>query len=543
MKKIFVIFFFLVSLQSLAVDLKDYVCKVIPDSVVSKAEVSQTSRNLLSQGYYSASKTLLNSFGRGSGFVVASNEDNRYVLTNHHVVGSSKMVSLEFQNADGSFKKYDNCRVLDVSKDIDAALIELPKDYSVKGSLGFLLKVPDETAEVYSAGFPGLGNDQIWQLGKCIVSNSVVVKDGNKMIQHTAQVDPGNSGGPLLVKQGKNYVVVGMNTLKAFNRENTGLSITSSDIAIYLKTYENYGDKTYAPKSLNEAVSDFAKTLSSDTKEASDYISRKNIYSYSQAEFQVLSVTSNDEIANIIKNDDIEKGLKMLVIENLKKTVKKSTILPQGEIRMSGDTALVNYGFNQNKTLFTSWIKESGEYKLLSYSDKEKNLFEDKKENSGNSSIYTPGFHILEDYMSIIELGVGFPLTDTEKNHFSLGYYGGKKYFYYGAYLSYGNYVDPNPFFDFVVNVGVRVPMGIGRFYIAPYVLPAAGMRFGIPDIMRGGFLVAPNAGIQLGVFAKDEISIYIAPEYKYNLLIDGMRSSTKYKQSHILMLKLGVTF
>jgi len=56
--------------------------------------------------------------------------------------------------------------------------------------------------------------------------------DGNKYIQHTAAVNPGNSGGPLLNDRMR---IVGINTIKA-KLENVSIAIPASRIcALFIK--------------------------------------------------------------------------------------------------------------------------------------------------------------------------------------------------------------------------------------------------------------------------------------------------------------------
>ena len=78
----------------------------------------------------------------------------------------------------------------------------------------------------------------MWQFAKGVVTNSSAkindLLDSNisSLIQHSAQIDSGNSGGPLLIKSSNKigYSVVGINTWKAFYRDSTNFAIPSSVI-------------------------------------------------------------------------------------------------------------------------------------------------------------------------------------------------------------------------------------------------------------------------------------------------------------------------
>jgi S1-C subfamily serine protease/opacity protein-like surface antigen len=170
----------------------------------------------------------------GSGFVVTGEGGTNYVITNRHVAINSVNVNLEFQNEDGSSSTYDNCEILYVDDKMDLAVIQFPRRQSVFRH-GFPLVgefQPDATS-VYSAGYPGLMGSQGWQLATGNISNCrahppFISTEYPYLIQHTASIDPGNSGGPLLVRNTESptgYGVVGVNTWTIRNRQNTFFSI------------------------------------------------------------------------------------------------------------------------------------------------------------------------------------------------------------------------------------------------------------------------------------------------------------------------------
>lgn len=88
--------------------------------------------------------------------------------------------------------------------------------------------------DVLTAGFPGLAGEPSWQLGTGSVTNaSARIKDlidpaVSLLIQHSAPVDAGNSGGPLLRRKSGGYEVVGINTWKVNLRQSTNLSLPAS---------------------------------------------------------------------------------------------------------------------------------------------------------------------------------------------------------------------------------------------------------------------------------------------------------------------------
>ena len=72
-----------------------------------------------------------------------------------------------------------------------------------------------------------MGNQQLTQsLSEGVVSAAGRVVDGQEVIQHTAAVNPGNSGGPLISEHGE---IVGIVVIKA-NLENVAFAIPASEL-------------------------------------------------------------------------------------------------------------------------------------------------------------------------------------------------------------------------------------------------------------------------------------------------------------------------
>ncbi len=125
--------------------------------------------------------------------------------------------------------------------------------------LPFRLAPAREQEQVVAAGFPGVGVRPSFQVSKGTVSNArfgADAGDGPEMgayVQHTAPIDPGNSGGPLLDGDGN---LLGMNTLKIVGRENVGLAIPTSRIQLALLRAEQPArfDVMQAEASCNAAV-------------------------------------------------------------------------------------------------------------------------------------------------------------------------------------------------------------------------------------------------------------------------------------------------
>lgn len=170
----------------------------------------------------------------GSGVLIALN-GRKYVLTNLHVVGYASQATIHFQLHEKNVR-YEHCPVVALGTSADLALVELPADCDMI-PLELYTDEPTEEMAVVAAGFPGLGDKPSWQLTRGYISNARLEAEqipGVHVIQHTASIDPGSSGGPLLFKVDDKYRILGINTWKAFYREGVGLAIGAEDIRDFL---------------------------------------------------------------------------------------------------------------------------------------------------------------------------------------------------------------------------------------------------------------------------------------------------------------------
>ena len=216
------------------------VCIVEPEfSDTDKTLMSDYSLYMARAGMQSASHALgayKNEGIYGSGVVITL-DNKKYVLTNLHVVGYAKQATVVFQLHDKTVR-YAHCAVTNIDT-TDLAAIELPAE-SEMVALPLYDGDIDEDMAIVAAGFPELAGKPSWQLTRGIISNSHVDIDQERaihIIQHTASIDPGSSGGPLLFKDAKGkYGIMGVNTWKALYREGVGLAIGKEDIQAFINT-------------------------------------------------------------------------------------------------------------------------------------------------------------------------------------------------------------------------------------------------------------------------------------------------------------------
>lgn len=182
----------------------------------------------------------------GTGFVVVLKDGTNLVITNHHVVQGCSEAIIEFVDSEtGKSTVYENLTVHTLGDRLDIAILTFPDGQKpFKKGLTILDDAVTDGDEVWSAGYPGLGTKPAWQFAKGNVTsskariNELVDSSISTIIQHSAPIAPGNSGGPLLIKDNSfecGYAVVGINTWKASNRELTGFTIPGSVINQVIK--------------------------------------------------------------------------------------------------------------------------------------------------------------------------------------------------------------------------------------------------------------------------------------------------------------------
>lgn len=143
--------------------------------------------------------------GMGTGFVVASSGDRHLVLTNRHVVGNSSEVTVLLRSGHqttGTVAGFPN----DEEVDLAVVVVSAPGLAPMGRIASFASLNPG--MDVAAIGHP-LGLDYT------ITSGIISAKRDGMLIQTSAAISPGNSGGPLVDRDGD---VVGVNT-KVIDRE------------------------------------------------------------------------------------------------------------------------------------------------------------------------------------------------------------------------------------------------------------------------------------------------------------------------------------
>ena len=205
----------------------------------------------------------------GSGWVFVDSDGSNFIITNRHVAQQAERIDFELQEPDGSVQTYNNCPILYIDDAIDLAVAQFPNGQKVYSqSFPINPNVQADGQEVWSAGYPGLLDQAGWQFAKGNVTNGqarvsqLLDPKISYVIQHSASIDPGNSGGPLLLRNDKSpvgYEVVGVNTWSITNRQNTFFSIPGGPIRSVL-------DKAKAARELATDTAQLKSRLEKDCK-------------------------------------------------------------------------------------------------------------------------------------------------------------------------------------------------------------------------------------------------------------------------------------
>jgi S1-C subfamily serine protease len=161
----------------------------------------------------------------GTGVCVA---DKGWILTNAHVAGETggtvEVHTFAYQGGKLQPLKALPGTVVYSSAKTDVAVVKLEAPPSTLVAVPVADKDPQPGEKVFAIGSPGLGATTLAQsLSEGIVSAAPRQLPEGVFIQHTAAVNPGNSGGPLVDERGR---MVGLVTLKA-KLENVGFAIPS----------------------------------------------------------------------------------------------------------------------------------------------------------------------------------------------------------------------------------------------------------------------------------------------------------------------------
>jgi S1-C subfamily serine protease len=267
--------------------------------------------------------------GFGSGFVLVRRTEAGkavFIVTNRHVVELADHAVVT--RTDG---KSFRARIVYSDPHYDLAVLALEGD-DAGFDHGFDLEtdgVHDEQS-VVATGFPGLAHHPSYQVTKGYVSNDRFELDtaGLKLpyIQHTAAIDRGSSGGPLMNEAGK---VLGVNTLKAFDREGVAFAAPAAAVVSavrYASTLDaRLGSAAFRRQTLRDDCLDLVAELQQKTPRPwrlAQLVSTRMIAEQGVDSFNVMA-DADEDLRKYWKEEPID-ALRFAVAMRLKETMGKA---------------------------------------------------------------------------------------------------------------------------------------------------------------------------------------------------------------------------
>ncbi|GHV56275.1 hypothetical protein AGMMS49579_20650 [Spirochaetia bacterium] len=521
----------------------------------------------------------------GTGFVYVAPDGENYVITNYHVVAQTVALSISFEKQDGAKTTYDRLKVVAADEDIDIAVLTFADGAKpFKAGLTFMTSPAEEGVDVFAAGFPGMFTEQIWQFSKGVVSNARMrlphdIEDEEGVnpvrwgpyIQHTSNIDHGNSGGPLLVQQANvtsGYAVAGINTLTLSGyRENTFFAIPADRAFAYITEAFKSKDEEANRHNLDLRLDAFIKSLAKSKAvygAIADYLS--NGCTASNAEYAIIETfsraprTVQDAIDNV---SDLVDAMNYCVAWLIEDTFRGKTAsvlrATLGDITRNTDGSYtVPLIFAGDRVIVTTWVSEFGIWKLDKAGDLvsgDKTLVE-KKEKQRESD------KMKNAYDNFVMLSVGYTNIFDHKT-------GEKR-------IPAANRYDDDTF-EPIIGVApafdASVLMAWNKYWLAPFSFTIAkdfwqvdgGVGFNIPINIKAVTL-APYAAIgidihkangsemlpfEFGAMAQGGLmltttwvpGLYLLAGYQYNFSFLTLLGETKPTDAHMLKINVGYAF
>ena len=480
--------------------LRETVASVRPKlSESTQTFLTDFSKSLRGDGFYAAADVLQN-YGKGSfgtGFVYRDKHNNRlYIITNRHVVEQADQVDIEFSLPDNSTKRFAACPVVGVHDDFDLAFIALPEGANVPALETTNQSITDGTT-VFTAGFPALEDRPSWQFGQGIVSNAnALIKSLTNskelpLIQHTAQVDAGSSGGPLLIRDEQaatGYAVIGINTWKAAGRENTNFAIPARAIDDLLQNYPSNPRVLLTRDEVSKRATEMLQAAQSSYQAMMPFVSYQYVSNISADTFYDLVIAASDAATDAMEScfeqgsplEGIRIGLADIICRQF--SGKNYTFSTVASLDTLARKAEVVYTAG-NKSISTQWMMEQGRWRLVD------------AENVKASNIEPNGISKSYGFGTSVYLGLISPLNNAFDLSYSLAFkrtiltfvtyeitgsllkINTEKTEWEGTYVKLNS--DTQNVFDIDLNLGGQLPVKCGPIYLVPYAKVLGGLYLG----------------------------------------------------------------
>ncbi|MBU2044913.1 MAG: trypsin-like peptidase domain-containing protein [Candidatus Omnitrophica bacterium] len=271
---------------------------------------------------------------QGSGFVVNS---SGVIATNFHVVGGAEEIEVKFKNG----KTYPVTGIIDYDVERDICVLKIDAYGLTTASLGNANQL-EPGSKVFVIGAP-LGLE--YSITDGLYSGKR--KDLNRdVLQFSAPISPGNSGGPLLDPQGK---VVGITTFIKPAGQNLNFAIPINEVKKFFKTsvkmnmiefaaklskayyyYDIARESYYAGDNINTVLSYARQAVDADPSFIDGQVFLSAVYNYqgrlndavSQLKKAIEIVPDNSELHNELGFNYFEQSLYNLAVKEFKEAIR-----------------------------------------------------------------------------------------------------------------------------------------------------------------------------------------------------------------------------
>ena len=466
----------------------------------------------------------------GSGFLFKADDGNTYILTNWHVISNSWNYSITLEKFLEEKTVYSGLILLAADEENDLALLSFaPGKNPGRDGLPLLERPVRDGEEVFSAGFPALGRDPVWQLGRGHVSNSRVMfhtnyeEDDETMegpfIQHTSQIDPGNSGGPLLVADASSlsgFTVAGINVRSARWRQAANYSIPVTTVRSFLdRAFNPLPDKETGQKKLDERITAFMDEVKTNRYSIFDWITYQCFLDNYEYAYYWASLENPRYIKNFTNSpmNSIMGAFTVLARDAIPPPLPRAKYEAAVKSVEEEENAYRVIFLIKEKEISSLWVKEHGTWRIASIGKingeaakivKAQKLYNNQRKirSGSNYKLFNDITYYAEGgYVSVIDRGGAFYGALGASNIGIRCVYADKDY--WQAELFGRGYLTPLRFSVFALETNLG--LGIGIKNTASENKKDTTLYFGI----------SPWAGMELTSSAIP--GLYIGAAYQYN--------------------------
>lgn len=227
---IWIVLFSMWLMTGLARGLRHSVCLVAPEySTELRSEVNdlalQLSRNGKTDAAHLLQTSMQNTF-YGSGVVI--NHKGTCVLTSAEVIGLAQRATICVLLHDKTLR-FRGCEVLGTDTLSGLSLIAIPESDDID-PIPWEKEPIKDGDNIVVAGYSTLSNQPTWQIEHGWVSNAWMQQSGKTYIQHTAPINPGMTGAPLLIKGQDGYRLTGINVHTIAGRDEVAVAVPMTHV-------------------------------------------------------------------------------------------------------------------------------------------------------------------------------------------------------------------------------------------------------------------------------------------------------------------------